>query len=187
MFLGDPANRRPTGLYYNSSRETLAACVYGGSPHHRCSDASCRAFARGRKLTLKYGCRSNSALKQPPHVNAAHDAAPCSLAHQITETRFSARCPLRFIAIGQRERAPRLQYGRRAKEAALPAATAPHLLHLRPSSFPKRAFQGLSANSASCLLDFMSCSVALEVMPHSATSRATGDDISTIVDSNAGV
>jgi hypothetical protein len=44
-----------------------------------------------------------------------------------------------------------------------------------------------SGNMLSCPLAFMSCSVALEVMPHSATSRATGDDISTIVDSNAGV
>jgi hypothetical protein len=31
------------------------------------------------------------------------------LAHQMTETQFSARCPLRFIAMGQRERARRLQ------------------------------------------------------------------------------
>ena len=39
----------------------------------------------------------------------------------------------------------------------------------------------------SCTLDVMSCSVALVVMPHSATSSVTGDDISTMVDSNAGV
>ena len=45
----------------------------------------------------------------------------------------------------------------------------------------------LSYIALSCPLDFMSCSVALEVMPHSATSRATGDDISTIVDWNSGV
>ena len=34
--------------------------------------------------------------------------------------------------------------------------------------------------------NFMSCSVALDVMPHSATSRATGDDTSTMVDWNSG-
>jgi hypothetical protein len=39
----------------------------------------------------------------------------------------------------------------------------------------------------SCPLDYMSCSVALEVMPHSATSRATGDDMSVTAVSNAGV
>ena len=45
----------------------------------------------------------------------------------------------------------------------------------------------LSDIAASCPLDFMTCSVALDVMPHSATSRATGDDMSTMVDSNSGV
>ena len=39
----------------------------------------------------------------------------------------------------------------------------------------------------SCTLDIMSCSAALVVMPHSATSSVTGDDMSTMVDSNAGV
>ena len=46
---------------------------------------------------------------------------------------------------------------------------------------------GLSDTSACCLLDFMSFSVALEVMPHSATSRASGDDTSTIKCWNSGV
>jgi hypothetical protein len=40
----------------------------------------------------------------------------------------------------------------------------------------------LSDIALSCPLDFMSCSVALDVMPHSATSRATGDDNITIVE-----
>jgi hypothetical protein len=38
-----------------------------------------------------------------------------------------------------------------------------------------------------CKLDFMSCSKSLEVMPHSATSRASGDDMSTTVGRNSGV
>ena len=41
---------------------------------------------------------------------------------------------------------------------------------------------GLSDIALSYLLDFMSCSVALDVMPHSATSRATGEDNITIVE-----
>ena len=41
-------------------------------------------------------------------------------------------------------------------------------------------YKSLSEIALVCILDFMSCSVALEVMPHSATSRASGDDISTI-------
>ncbi len=72
-----------------------------------------------------------------------------------------------------------------AKDAALSAATAPHLLH-RPhvrSTF----FTGLSATSASRLLVFMRYSVALEVIPHSATSRATGVDTSSIMSWNSGV
>ena len=48
-------------------------------------------------------------------------------------------------------------------------------------------YTGLSDIALFCRLDFMSCSMDLDVMPHSATSRATGDDISTIVDSNSGV
>ena len=36
-------------------------------------------------------------------------------------------------------------------------------------------------------LDFMRCSVALDVMPHSATSKENGDDITTIAVWNAGV
>jgi hypothetical protein len=36
-------------------------------------------------------------------------------------------------------------------------------------------------------LELMSRSVALVVMPHSATSRASGDDTSTIVSWNSGV
>lgn len=33
----------------------------------------------------------------------------------------------------------------------------------------------------------MTCSVALDVMPHSATRRVSGDDMSTMMDSNSGV
>jgi hypothetical protein len=69
-----------------------------------------------------------------------------------------------------------------AKEAALHAATAPHLLH-RPH-FRSTLFTGLSDSSVSRWLDFITYSVALEVMPHSATSRATGDDTSTIMSWN---
>ena len=74
---------------------------------------------------------------------------------------------------------------RRAKEAALSAATAPHLLH-RPH-FRSTLFTGLSDSSVSRWLVFMRYSVALEVMPHSATSRATGDDTSSIMSWNSGV
>ena len=74
---------------------------------------------------------------------------------------------------------------RRAKEAALPAATAPHLLHRH--HFRSTLFTGLSDSSVSRWLVFMRYSVALEVMPHSATSRATGDDTSTIRTWNSGV
>ena len=57
-------------------------------------------------------------------------------------------------------------------------------------SFPKHArlydFIEFSNHALSCPLDFMSCSVVSEVMPHSATSRAGGGD-STMVDWNSGV
>ena len=79
----------------------------------------------------------------------------------------------------ERERGHGACNERRAKEAA------PHLL--RRPHFPSTLFTGLSDSSASRWLDFMSCSVALEVMPHSATSRATGDDTSTIRTWNSGV
>ena len=46
---------------------------------------------------------------------------------------------------------------------------------------------GLSEKSGSLSADFMSCSVNLVVMPHSATSRVSGDEISTIVSWNSGV
>jgi hypothetical protein len=89
----------------------------------------------------------------------------------------------------EREREREREHGacneRRAKEAALSSATAPHLLH-RPH-FRSTLFTGLSENSASRWLVFMTYSVALEVMPHSATSRATGDDTSTIMSWNSGV
>ncbi len=42
-------------------------------------------------------------------------------------------------------------------------------------------------NGASCPFIFMACSIRLEVMPHSATSSASGDDTSTIVTWNSGV
>jgi hypothetical protein len=84
-----------------------------------------------------------------------------------------------FIAMGQRERERGACNERRAKEAA------PHLL--RRPHFRSTLFTGLSDTSACCWLVFMRYSVALEVMPHSATSRATGDDTSTIRIWNSGV
>ena len=42
-------------------------------------------------------------------------------------------------------------------------------------------------NGTSCSFDFMACSVCLEVMPHSATSSVSGDDMSTTVTWNSGV
>ena len=42
-------------------------------------------------------------------------------------------------------------------------------------------------SGTACSFDFMACSVCLEVMPHSATSSASGDDTSTIVTWNSGV
>jgi hypothetical protein len=75
--------------------------------------------------------------------------------------------------------------GRRAKEAALSATTAPHLL--RHPHFRSTPFTGLSQSSDFRLLEFMRYTVALGVMPHRATSRATGDDTSTITTWNSGV
>jgi hypothetical protein len=85
----------------------------------------------------------------------------------------------------QRERDHGACNERRAKEAALSATTAPRLLHRHHIRSP--FFTGLSGSSVSRLPDCMRCSVALEVMPHSATSRASGDDTSTIMSWNSGV
>jgi hypothetical protein len=54
-------------------------------------------------------------------------------------------------------------------------------LHSAPSS-------GLLRKLTNCLrLDFMACSARLLVMPHSATSSAMGDEISTTLNWNSGV
>jgi hypothetical protein len=75
---------------------------------------------------------------------------------------------------------------RRAKEAAMSAANSA-ARPLRHPHLRSALFTGVSGNKDSCLLDVMSCSVALGVMPHSATSRATGDDMSAIIAWNSGV
>jgi hypothetical protein len=154
---------------------------------HRCSGASCRALAR--RWTLKPqpsfpedGCGSNPALKQPRHphkrrMRRLHAARRVEAGKR--DIQRDDRCG--FIAMGQRDRARRLQRaaGERTGAARGNSAAPPH--------FRSTLFKGLSDSSASRWLDCMRCSVALEVMPHSATSRATGDDTSTIRSWNSGV
>ena len=111
----------------------------------------------------------------PPKPAFCNTTGPCILKPGVRPTQ------LRFIAMGQREKEHGACHERRAKEAALSAATAPHLLH-RPH-LRSSLFTGWSDT----WLEFMSCSVALGVMPHSATSRVTGDDMSTIISWNSGV
>jgi hypothetical protein len=100
---------------------------------HRCSGASCRAFAR--RWTLKPqpsfpedGCGSNPALKQPRHphkrrMRRLHAARRVEAGKR--DIQRDDRCVLLRWA---RETEHGACNERRAKEPALPAATAPHLL-----------------------------------------------------------
>ena len=126
-------------------------------------------------------------LRQQPCAQAAL-SSPCAMllgASQQGNAIFCAMATPCFIAMGQREKEHGACNEPQPKRAALSVTTAQHLLHRH--HFPSSLFTSLSDSSVFCLLDFMSCSVALEVMPHSATSRATGDDTSTIMSWNWGV
>ena len=68
---------------------------------------------------------------------------------------------------------------------ALRPIQKPALLHSR--LLPLVRIDHERGTALSCSFDFMTCSVALDVMPHSATSRVSGDDMSTMMDSNSGV
>ncbi len=69
--------------------------------------------------------------------------------------------------------------------AALSVTTVSHLFD--QPHFRSKLFTPLSDNAVSRWLDFMICSVDLVVMPHSPTSRASGDDTSIMTSWNSGV
>ena len=97
--------------------------------------------------------------------------------------RKKQRCPRHkqripsAILIGGRKKRRCLQQQRRTSDSSTILVSEARV---------SRAQKFSSGNSARPLLDFMSCSVVLGVMPHSATSRASGDDTSSIMSWNWG-
>jgi len=70
------------------------------------------------------------------------------------------------------------------KRGAVAGGGEGHRLHPAAEAFPRSV---MSCVFACCRFDCISCSVRLLVIPHSATSSASGDDISTTVSWNSGV
>ena len=175
-------------------RPPLCAFAHSGSSEHRVrGDSVAPPLQRRKSQSVRAGTDaeistdfSRRRLRQQPCAQAApsYPRGACGGSMLLGASKqgnkiFRAMSAPVYCDGPKREREHGACNERRAKEAA------PHLL--RRPHFRSTLFTGLSDSSASRWLDCMRCSVALDVMPHSATSRATGDDTSTIKSWNSGV